>query len=246
MTPDEKKKRARKVVLLIILVIITIVISLVNFVRFNIEIQDKNYYSFMTIFFAVLLLQTSISLIGLIIIEFFGWIKKLPFLVPIVVFAAAFVVSIFTLVINVAGYLTDDLASSFLNYFLGAVIVFLFIVSVLLFIPRYIDYTEEKKKKQKAQTQTTGATSVSASSTASSITSGPTSVTASGTTSGAASAAASSTTSGPTSGTTTVAGPTSEQYGSILTGEANVTTIEQGKEEGGEEDEEDEDDTDED
>jgi len=177
MTPDEKKKRARKVVLLIIFVIITIVISLVNFVRFNTEIQDKNYYSFMTIFFAVLLLQTSISLIGLIIIEFFSWIKKLPFLVPIVVFAAAFVVSIFTLVINVAGYLTDDLASSFLNYFLGAVIVFLFIVSVLLFIPRYIDYTEEKKKKQKAQTQTTGATGVSAS--------GSTSVTTGTQTSGA-------------------------------------------------------------
>jgi uncharacterized membrane protein YidH (DUF202 family) len=185
MTPDEKKKRARKVVLLIIFVIITIVISLVNFVRFNIEVQDKNYYSFMTIFFAVLLLQTSISLIGLIIIEFFGWIKKIPFLVPIAVFVAAFAVSIFTLVINVAGYLTDDLASSFLNYFLGAVIVFLFIVSVLLFIPRYIDYTEEKKKKQKAQTQTTGATSVSASGATSSTASAVTSGTASTLTGGA-------------------------------------------------------------
>jgi len=228
MTPDEKKKRARKVVLLIILVIITIVISLVNFVRFNTEIQDKNYYSFMTIFFAVLLLQTSISLIGLIIIEFFSWIKKLPFLVPIVVFAAAFVVSIFTLVINVAGYLTDDLASSFLNYFLGAVIVFLFIVSVLLFIPRYIDYTEEKKKKQKAQTQTTGATGVSAS----------------GSTSSTASTAASASVSGATSGTaSTVTSAMSGQDSSTSTGEGNVTTIGQSEGEGEEEAEEDEDET---
>jgi uncharacterized membrane protein YidH (DUF202 family) len=158
MTPDEKKKKARKIILLIIFVIITLVISLVNFVRFYIEIQKNNNYSFITIFFAVFLLQSSISLFFLILLEFFAWIKKLTFFIPIIVFFAAFGVSIFTLVINLAGYLTDDLASKFLNYFLGTIIVFLFILSVLLFIPRYIDYTEEKKKKIKKKTDKTSQT----------------------------------------------------------------------------------------